>query len=126
MANVILYITAANKEEGDKLAQNLVRQRLAACANVIDGLSSYYWWDGAVQNDRECLVIAKTVEDKVDAATGLVKSLHSYDVPCVVALPIVAGNPDFLNWIQAETAMESPSEKASKDFNEIFEPDGGE
>ncbi|HOX46664.1 MAG TPA: divalent-cation tolerance protein CutA [Myxococcota bacterium] len=98
-----VYITAPSAEQAERLGRALVETRLAACANVLDGVTSIYWWQGAIQREREAVLVAKTRSDLVDRLVEEVKRLHPYQVPCVVALPILAGNPDFLAWIAAET-----------------------
>lgn len=103
MSHRLLYMTAANLEEARKIGKALVEARLAACANVVGSIESYYWWDGALQEGKEVALIAKTRVDLVEAAIDKVKQLHSYSCPCVIALPIEAGNPDFLAWIDSET-----------------------
>ncbi len=103
----MVYMTAADEDEARRIGGALVAERLAACVNVIPGMRSFYRWQGEVRDDREVVVIAKTRETLVDALVARVKELHSYECPCVVALPIVAGNPDFLDWIEAETAAPS-------------------
>ncbi len=100
---VILYITVQNRDEGIKIGRALVDENLAACANVFDGLTSIFRWEGAVQEDGEALLVAKTDRTLIDAATDLVKLEHSYDCPCVVAIPIVGGNQQFIDWIGEET-----------------------
>ncbi|NQV21068.1 MAG: divalent-cation tolerance protein CutA, partial [Rhodospirillales bacterium] len=85
------------------IARVLVTERLVACANIVPGVRSVFWWDGEVRNDGEVLVLCKTRDSLVDNVTVRVKELHSYDCPCVVAVPIVGGNPDYLAWISAET-----------------------
>jgi len=99
----MVYITAANEAEAAKLARGLVEARLAACANILGPIRSFYWWDGKVQEEGEIALVAKTRAELVDALTTKVKELHSYSVPCIVALPIAAGNADFLDWIGQET-----------------------
>jgi periplasmic divalent cation tolerance protein len=99
-----LYVTAPNAEEAGKIGEALVQERLVACANVLGPISSIYWWQGQVQRDSEAVLIAKTRADLVERVIARVKALHSYTVPCVVSLPIDQGNPDFLRWIEAETA----------------------
>ena len=99
-----VYITTESLDEALAIGKALVKERLAACANVLDGAHSIYWWQGAVQEDREALLILKTRAELVDRLIERVKALHSYDCPCIVALPIVAGNPDYLTWIERETA----------------------
>lgn len=103
MSVCMVYMTAANEEEAEKIGRTLVEQRLAACVNILPGMRSMYWWDGGVQSGSEVVVLAKTRTDLVDALTSAVKRVHSYDVPCVVSLPLEGGNPDFLNWIYDET-----------------------
>ncbi|MBI5163319.1 MAG: divalent-cation tolerance protein CutA [Magnetospirillum sp.] len=98
-----VYITAATVGEGTAIARAVVEARLAACANVLPGVTSVYWWDGAVQEGSEVAVILKTRADLVADLTAKIKDLHSYSCPCVVALPITGGNPAFLDWIAAET-----------------------
>jgi periplasmic divalent cation tolerance protein len=98
-----LYITIGNREEARAIAAALLQERLVACTNMIDGVESQYWWEGKIAADREVLLIAKTRADLVDAAIARVKALHSYKVPCIVALPILAGNPAYLDWITTET-----------------------
>lgn len=100
---VFVYVTAADREAALALGRALVEERLAACANVIDGMESIYWWQGKLEQAREAVVILKTRAGLVAALTERVRALHDYDCPCVVALPIVGGNPDYLSWIAAET-----------------------
>jgi periplasmic divalent cation tolerance protein len=100
----LVYMTAGSLEEARKIGKEIVSQRLAACVNIIDHMNSFYWWEGEVQDDREVIIIAKTREDLVPELTQKVVSLHSYDCPCVVSIPLVGGNPDFLKWIADETA----------------------
>ncbi|MEO5338033.1 MAG: divalent-cation tolerance protein CutA [Magnetospirillum sp. WYHS-4] len=103
MAATLVYITAPGRDEAARIGRAVVEARLAACANVIPGMTSFYWWQGALQEDQEAVLILKTRPDLVDALTAKVKELHGYQVPCVVALPIEKGNPDFLDWINEET-----------------------
>lgn len=100
----LLYITAGSRDEAKKIGRALVEARLAACANIIDGMDSIYWWQGKLTEDREAVLIIKTRADLVSAVTARIKALHSYTVPCVVALPILDGNPDYIDWIGQETA----------------------
>ncbi|MFH1683361.1 MAG: divalent-cation tolerance protein CutA [Candidatus Margulisiibacteriota bacterium] len=99
----LVYITAKDKEEARKIGQALVEGRLAACANIINNMESIYWWKGKIQNDNEAVLIVKTKENLVPELIEKVKSIHSYDCPCIVALPILDGNKAFLDWIQKET-----------------------
>jgi len=100
---MLIYITAGSPEEARAIGRKLVETRLCACANVLDGATSYYWWEGTVQEETETVLIAKSRADLVDAVVEMVNDIHSYDCPCVAAIPIQKGNPIFLNWIANET-----------------------
>jgi len=104
MERSFIYITASSPDEAKALARRLVELRLAACANVIDRVASVYWWDGKVREGEEAVVVAKTSGRLVPDLVAEVKRMHSYSCPCVVAMPIAAGNDDFLAWIDSETA----------------------
>ncbi len=103
MTNMWIYMTAGSADEARTIGRALVEEQLAACVNLIDGMRSIYRWNAELQEDAETVLIAKTRDDLVDALTDRVRALHSYDCPCVIALPMVAGNPDFLDWIGRET-----------------------
>ena len=98
----LIYITAGSKEEAKTIGKELITSGLAACVNIVDNMNSMYMWDNELQDDKETILIAKTVETRVPALIEKVKSLHSYDCPCVLSLPVSNGNQDFLNWIAAE------------------------
>lgn len=99
----MIYITAPDRDAALGLARALVTERLVACANVLDGATSVFWWDGKVCEDAEAVLVCKTRGDLVDAVIARVRELHSYACPCVVALPIDRGNPAYLDWIRTET-----------------------
>ena len=103
MKFVSLYVTAANAREARKLAADLVENRLAACVNILGPVRSIYRWKGKVEAAREVVLLAKTRAALADRAIRRIKALHSYEVPCVVALPILKGHPAFLRWIADET-----------------------
>jgi periplasmic divalent cation tolerance protein len=98
-----VYMTAGSMEEARKIGNALVISRLAACVNILDNMNSIYMWQEKVQDDREIVMIAKTTEARVPALVEKVKSLHSYDCPCIVSIPISGGNQAFLDWIAEET-----------------------
>ncbi|MFN3076381.1 MAG: divalent-cation tolerance protein CutA [Alphaproteobacteria bacterium] len=108
----LVYITAGTREEATKLARLLVEERLAACANILGEISSVYWWEGKVETGEEVALLVKTRSERVDGVVARVREIHSYSCPCVVALPIVAGNPAFLSWIGAETDGDGPGHPA--------------
>lgn len=99
----LVYVTAPSHDEALRLAQMAVGERLAACANVLGAITSVYWWDGKLNQDGEVALVLKTRAGLVEALTARLREAHPYDCPCVVALPIDGGNPDFLAWIAAET-----------------------
>ena len=99
----IVYITASSREEAEKISRVLLEERLIACANIFDPVTSLYWWKGEIRKDAETLLIAKTKESLVDQLIERVKALHSYECPCIVSFPLAKGNPDFLKWISEET-----------------------
>ena len=103
MAVSFCYVTAGSRDEALSIGRAVVQERLAACANVLDGMTSIYWWQGALEQAGEAALILKTRAELVERLTARIKELHSYECPCVVALPIVAGNPAYLAWIAAET-----------------------
>ncbi|MBW1994844.1 MAG: divalent-cation tolerance protein CutA [Deltaproteobacteria bacterium] len=94
-----VYITVGSMQEAEVIGKALVESKLAACVNIIDKMSSIYMWQGKLQQDNEVIVIAKTVEAKIPQIVDRVKSLHSYECPCIVSLPVSGGNQVFLDWI---------------------------
>lgn len=105
--HVIVYITAPNPQEAQGLAEALLKERLAACANVVESVKSIYWWKGKLERDDESLIILKTQERKFDALAARVKELHSYENPEIVAVPILKGSSDYLAWIDEEVDPKS-------------------
>jgi periplasmic divalent cation tolerance protein len=99
----MVYVTCGDKSEAERVGQALVEARLAACVNIIDGMQSMFRWQGRTETDQETVLLAKTRTALVDRLTDKVRSVHSYECPCVVALPIIDGNPEFLQWIREET-----------------------
>ena len=98
-----IYMTAASKAEARKIGKALVESRLAACVNILDNMQSIYRWKEKIQEDSEVVLIAKTTEARVPRLIDKVKSLHSYDCPCIVSLPVIDGYPPFLDWIKMNT-----------------------
>jgi len=101
---LFVYVTVGDREAALEIGRALVEARLAACANVIDGMESIYRWQGAVEQAREAVLILKTRSDLLEALTEQVSALHAYECPCVVALPIQGGNPAYLDWIVEQTS----------------------
>ena len=102
MKIIFIYMTAGSKDEATKIGKELVISKLAACVNILDNMNSIYLWQGEVQDDTEVVMIAKTIEDRLPELIEKVKSMHSYDCPCIVSLPVLAGHQPFLDWIAEE------------------------
>jgi len=95
----VVFITAP-KKEAFEIAQAIVESKLGACSNVIGEVSSIYWWKGKVEKDEEALLLVKTTSERFEELLSKVRALHPYEVPEIIALPIVAGNEDYLRWIE--------------------------
>ncbi|NVK17984.1 MAG: divalent-cation tolerance protein CutA [Methylocystaceae bacterium] len=98
----LVYVTCANTDEARTIAQDLVRNRLVACVNILGEIQSLYWWNDAVQEDRETAFFAKTTAENIDGVVKRVKEMHSYDCPAILTTPIENGNEDFLKWVGNE------------------------
>jgi len=100
---VLVFITTSSEKEGEKIANTLVRERLAACVNLFGKVKSTFRWKGQISTEQEVLLIAKTKDRIFEKLKKRVLKLHSYEVPEVVALPILAGFEKYLSWIEKET-----------------------
>ena len=100
---VTLYMTVGSKEDALSIARALVAERLIACANVVDPVTSVFRWQGKVTEERETVVFMKTDRAQADAAVRRIAELHTNDVPCVTVLPVVAGHEPYLAWVKEET-----------------------
>jgi periplasmic divalent cation tolerance protein len=100
---VVLYITCKTNDEARAIGRTLVSERLVACVNILPPIQSLYWWNDEIQEDTETAFYAKTTDENVEKVISLVKKRHSYDCPCIIAMPIEKGNPDYLKWIEKET-----------------------
>ena len=97
----VVFVTAGSRREARELAQGLLERRLVACANIVPGVESHYWWQEGIDCSREWLLILKTRQSKFDALRQAVKELHSYQAPEIIALPLMAGDTAYLRWIDA-------------------------
>ncbi len=100
MNYIVVFVTAKDKIEANKIAEKLIQEKLAACVNMVEGVTSVFWWDGKVDQASEVLLVIKTRKTLFKRLEKAVKSAHSYTVPEIIALPIVAGNADYLKWIK--------------------------
>ena len=103
---LFVYMTAASAEEADRIAGDLVENRLAACVNIMAPIRSVYVWKGELCRSEEIPFIAKTDDDRFEALAARVRQLHSYETPCIVALPVKCGDAAFLSWITQSTHPE--------------------
>jgi periplasmic divalent cation tolerance protein len=103
----LLYITCRNREEALRIGQLVIEERLAACANLIEGMTSLYRWEGALVTDQEIVLILKTSAALAAALTARVQELHSYQIPSILEIPVLGGNAAYLSWLGAELQAES-------------------
>jgi len=99
----VVLVTAPDMTTAERLGERLVEERLAACANIVAGIVSIYRWDDRVQRDEEVLIVLKTEQERVEALRERVVTLHPYDVPEVVVLPITGGHVPYLEWLTRST-----------------------
>ena len=97
---MLILVTAKNKKEAQKIASELLSEKLIACANMIEGVQSMFWWEGKIDSAKETLLVLKTKQSSFKKVEAKVRLLHSYKVPEIIALPILAGSADYLKWIE--------------------------
>lgn len=100
---IAILITTATEEEACSIANLLLNRKQAACVNIVPGVNSLFWWQGNLEKAKECLLIAKTRESLLPEIVDMIKRDHSYEVPEIIALPIIGGNEDYLKWVDNET-----------------------
>lgn len=96
---VVILVTCANKKEANSIADALIKDKAAACVNVVHKIESVFWWEGKIDHSQEVLLIIKSRKSKLNRIIKIVKLLHSYKVPEIIALPIVSGYKPYLEWI---------------------------
>ena len=105
MTDVVqILVTAGSRDEADRIAGRLLERRLAACVQILGPISSRYWWRGTLESAEEWLCIAKTTAEAFDRAADVIRAVHSYEVPEITAIPVVAGLESYLQWVGEETA----------------------
>src|SRR5437763_11741091 len=105
---IVVFSTCANQQAAEELARALLEERLVACVSVIPQVRSFYHWKGAVETTDECLLVIKSSRELFEPLCALLQKLHSYELPEVLAMPVVDGEPNYLNWLQ--TSMQGGSE----------------
>jgi len=97
---IVIFVTAKNTREANKIASKLVADKLIACANVVKEVKSVFSWKGKIDRANEVLIVMKSKKSCFKRIVRTVRALHSYDVPEIIALPIIDGNKDYLNWVK--------------------------
>ena len=100
---VFVYTTYPSLVDAENAGRRLVERRLAACVNILPGMVSHYWWQGAIERGEEVVMIIKTRASLVEKLSETVKQAHAYTTPAIIVLPIEGGDPDYLGWLLAET-----------------------
>ena len=100
---IVVFITVKEPEEAQKIAKALIKRRQAACVNIIPEVSSHFWWKDKLDSAKESLLIAKSKESLLPEIIKSVRKIHSYSIPEIIALPIVGGSRDYLEWLDSET-----------------------
>ena len=104
---VMLYTTHPSQSEAERIGKAVLGKRLAACVNILPGMISHYWWQGAIEKAEEVVMIIKTRASLAEAVRGQVKAMHSYTTPAILVLPIEGGEPAYLEWLMKETETQS-------------------
>jgi periplasmic divalent cation tolerance protein len=99
---IVVMSTCGSAEEAQRLARELVAQRAAACVNIVAPVRSIYRWKGNVEEAEEWLLIVKTIRSSFDRLRTILEAAHSYELPEVLAIPVIAGSPNYLAWLEAE------------------------
>lgn len=99
-----VYVTAADTEEARRIGRALVEEGLAACVNLLPGHTAIYRWEGKLEEAAEAAFLAKTTAGQFEALRARIRALHSYTLPCILALPTETGDAEFLDWVRAQVA----------------------
>lgn len=99
--DIVIFITASSRKEAGTISQGLVENKLAACVNLVPGVCSVFSWKGKIERAKEILLIAKSTKARLAKIIRFVKANHSYDVPEIIALPIIGGSTAYLEWLHA-------------------------
>lgn len=97
---IVVLVTASTEVEAEKIARALLKQKLIACVNIIPKVNSLFWWEGSIDKSSETFLVIKTKSSLFKEVVRQVKKIHSYEVPEIIALPIIGGNQDYLKWIE--------------------------
>ena len=106
---VFVYTTYPSLVEAERIGRALLERRLAACVNILPGMISHYWWQGAIERGEEVVMIVKTRASLAEGVRAAVKEMHSYTTPAILVLPIEGGEPGYLDWLMQETVAPTSS-----------------
>lgn len=102
MEFIVIYCTVPNKNEGKEIAKALIKHKLVACVNIMDKIESMFLWDGQMMEEKEALLMIKTKREMFEDINSVIQKLHSYNVPEVVAVPVIEADSTYLKWIAHE------------------------
>ena len=105
---IVIQCTAASRDEAQRIARALLETKLAACASLVAAVESHYWWKGAIESSNEVLLLIKTTRERFDAVRETILEHHSYEVPEIIALPVVTGHEPYLRWLNESVKEEIP------------------
>jgi periplasmic divalent cation tolerance protein len=103
-AYIVVLVTAKDKKEAEKISHGLLKAKLIACANIIDGVQSLFWWQGKIDSSKEVILVLKSKNILFKKIVAKIKTLHSYQTPEIIALPIVKGSDEYLGWVNSSCA----------------------
>ncbi len=103
MNAIVIFCTVPKKDDAKKISDALIKESLAACVSTVDKVHSIFAWDNEICSENELLLIIKTRLENFDKIEAVIKALHPYNVPEIIALPIITGSKDYLDWVEHET-----------------------
>lgn len=99
---IVVFSTTSSKKEAKRIAKALVEKRVAACVSIFGPIKSVYWWKGKVEESEECFLMVKTIQDKYNELEKVIREIHSYQVPEILAVPVVNGLKEYIEWLKKE------------------------
>jgi periplasmic divalent cation tolerance protein len=127
--HAVILVTAGSESEALRIRDALLSERRAACVSIVRDVNSVFWWQGKLESAQESLLVVKTRTSQIDEIVNLVKQNHSYTMPEVIALPIIGGNPEYLDWMEREVPESLGRDTKDVDRGrtpEIRPPDNGQ
>ncbi len=101
----LIYVTCIDMEEARSIAQKIIEEKLAACANILPAIESIYKWEGKLESSQEVVLLLKTKEELTKKCIAKIENLHSYKIPCAIAFKITDGSPSYLNWLSEQVKL---------------------